>query len=150
MPPISQYLHINPTTQDPNPPMLPIFSSRRKQQPQQQVLSMQTPTVLMPLLSSGAGLHRRSVWSDAQYHNGTSNLLNRLNLPAPTRRTVMQVFGDGVPGAVGKGRCALRSGLEVARVNGARKIRQGFSGGAVRELCAGRLARCSIYYRSCI
>ena len=48
-------------------------------------------------------------------HNGTTNLLNRLNLPTPTRGTMVKVAGNGVPGAVGQGCCALLSGLEVAR-----------------------------------
>lgn len=50
---------------------------------------------------------------------GTSNLLNRLNLPAPTRSTVVEVASNGVPGAVGQRRCALLPGLEVPRINGA-------------------------------
>jgi hypothetical protein len=50
-------------------------------------------------------------------HNGTANLLNRLNFPAPTRSTVMKVTGNGVPGAVGQGRVALLSGLEVPWIN---------------------------------
>jgi hypothetical protein len=41
---------------------------------------------------------------------------------------VVKVAGNGVPGAVGQGRVALLSGLEVARVNGTGKIRQGFGG----------------------
>jgi len=57
-------------------------------------------------------------------------LLNALNLPAPTRSTVVKVLGNRVPRAVGQGRRALLTGLEVARVNGARQIRQGFGSGA--------------------
>jgi len=49
---------------------------------------------------------------------------------------VVKVAGNGVPGAVGQGRAALLSGLEVARVNGAGQIRQGFGSGAERELDA--------------
>jgi hypothetical protein len=67
-------------------------------------------------------------------HDSTTNFLNRLNLPAPTRSTVVKVFGNGVPGAVGQGRVALLPGLEVARVNGAGQIRQGFGSGAQGEL----------------
>ena len=37
----------------------------------------------------------------------------------------MKVAGNGVPGAVGQGRCALLPGLEVPRINGAGEIRQG-------------------------
>ena len=51
-------------------------------------------------------------------HNGTSNLLNRLNLPTSPRGTMVKVTGNGVPGAVGQGRCALLSGFEVPWVNG--------------------------------
>ena len=57
----------------------------------------------MPLPSSGEDLHQRLGWSDDLYHNGTADLLNRLNLPAPTRSTVVKVAGNGVPGAVGLG-----------------------------------------------
>jgi hypothetical protein len=52
-------------------------------------------------------------------HDSTTDLLNRLNLPTPTRGTVMQVTGNGVPGAVDQGRCALLSGLQVPWINGA-------------------------------
>jgi len=44
-------------------------------------------------------------------HYGIANLLNALNLPAPTRSTVMKVAGNGVPGAVGQSRRALLPGL---------------------------------------
>jgi len=71
-------------------------------------------------------------------HHRTTNLLNALNLPAPTRGTVVEVLGNGVPGAIGQGRCALLPGLEVARVNGAREIRQGFGGGSQGELVGAR------------
>jgi len=57
----------------------------------------------------------------------TPNLLHALNLPTPTRSTVVKLLGDGVPGAVGQGRAALPSGLEVPWINRARKVRQGFS-----------------------
>ena len=50
-------------------------------------------------------------------YNGTTNLLNRLNLPAPTRSTVVKVAGNGVPGAVSLGCVALLPGLEMAWVN---------------------------------
>jgi hypothetical protein len=46
-------------------------------------------------------------------HNGTSNLLNRLHFPTPTKGTVVKVAGNGVPGAIGQGRVALLPGLEV-------------------------------------
>jgi hypothetical protein len=52
-------------------------------------------------------------------HDSTTDLLNRLNLPAPTRSTVVKVTGNGVPRAVGQGRVALLPGLEVPGVNGA-------------------------------
>jgi len=50
-------------------------------------------------------------------HDGTPNLLNRLNFPTPTRSTVVKVFGNGVPRAVGQGCCALLPGLEVPWIN---------------------------------
>jgi len=53
------------------------------------------------------------------YHNSTTNLLNRLNLSAPAMSTVLELAGNGVPGADGQGRRALFPGLEVARINGA-------------------------------
>jgi hypothetical protein len=46
----------------------------------------------------------------------------------------MEVAGNGVPGAGGQGRVALLPGLEVARVNGARQVRQRFGSGAKGEL----------------
>jgi hypothetical protein len=53
----------------------------------------------------------------------------------------VKVAGNDVPGAVGQVRCALLSGLEVPRVNGARKIRQRFGSGAKGELdCSRRLS----------
>jgi len=55
-------------------------------------------------------------------HHGTTNLLNALDFPAPTRSTVVKVAGNGVPGAVGQGRASLLPGLEVPRVNGAREV----------------------------
>ena len=73
-------------------------------------------------------------------YNSTTDLLNRLNLPAPTRSTVVKVSGNGVPGAVGQGRCALLPGLEVPWINGSGKIRQGFGSGTKCELDgSGRL-----------
>jgi len=50
-------------------------------------------------------------------HHRTANFLNALNLPAPSRGTVMQVAGNGVPVAVGQGRRALFSGFEVPWIN---------------------------------
>ena len=76
-------------------------------------------------------------------YNGTTDLLNRLNLPAPTRSTVVKVAGNGVPGAVGQGRCALLSGLEVPWINGSGKIRQRVGGGAEGELGAWRFTKSS-------
>jgi len=73
------------------------------------------------------------------YHS-TSNLLNGLNLPAPTRGTVMKVTGNGVPGAVGQGHRALLSGLEMAGINRAGKIRQGFGSGSQGEFNGGCLS----------
>jgi hypothetical protein len=71
--------------------------------------------VLMPLpvveqitISSGDG-------QTTSNNNSTTHLLNALHLPTPTRGTVMKVASNGVPGAVGQGRCALLSGLEVGR-----------------------------------
>jgi hypothetical protein len=52
-----------------------------------------------------------------RHHYGFTDLLDLLNLPAPPWSTVMKVAGNGVPGAVGQGRCALLPGLQVARVN---------------------------------
>jgi hypothetical protein len=79
-------------------------------------------------------------------HNGTSNLLNRLNLPTSPRGTMVKVTGNGVPGAVGQGRCALLSGFEVPWVNGTGQIRQRFSSGAEGELddsgCLNAVAGC--------
>ena len=54
-----------------------------------------------------------------RHHYRFPDLLHRRHLPAPTRGTVMQVLGNGVPRAVGQGRVALLSGLEVPMVNGA-------------------------------
>ena len=54
---------------------------------------------------------------------------------------MMEVAGNGVPGAVGQGRCALLPGLQVPRVNRAGEIRQGFGSGAKGELdCSSRLS----------
>ena len=44
-------------------------------------------------------------------HNGTPNLLNALNLPAPTRGAMVEVASNGVPGAVGQGCVPLLPGL---------------------------------------
>jgi hypothetical protein len=46
----------------------------------------------------------------------------------------MKVFGDEIPGAVGKGDAALLPGLEVAWINGTRQIRQSFGSGSQGEL----------------
>jgi len=76
----------------------------------------------------------------SHYHI-TTDLLNRLNFPTPPRCSSVQVFCNGVPRAVSQGRCALLSGLEVPRVNGAGEIRQGFGSGAKGELDgSGRLS----------
>ena len=59
---------------------------------------------------------------------------------------MVKVAGNGVPGAVGQGRRALFPGLEVPRVNGARKIRQGFGSRSQGELdgsgCLSAVAGC--------
>ena len=59
---------------------------------------------------------------------------------------MVKVAGNGVPGAVGQGRCPLLSGLQVPRVNGSGQIRQGFGSGAKRELdgsgCLSAVAGC--------
>ena len=47
---------------------------------------------------------------------------------------MVKVASNGVPRAVGQGRCALLSGLEVPRVNGTGQIRQRFGGGTKGEL----------------
>jgi hypothetical protein len=47
---------------------------------------------------------------------------------------MVKMAGDGVPGAVGQGRCALLPGLEVPRVNGTGQIRQGFGSGSQSKL----------------
>ena len=53
----------------------------------------------------------------------------------------MEVAGNGVPGAVGQGRCALLSGLEVPWINRAGEIRQRFGSRAKGELDgSGRLS----------
>ena len=75
-------------------------------------------------------------------HDGTTNLLNRLNLPTPTRSTVVKVAGNGVPRAVGQGCRALLPGLQVPGVNGAGEIRQGFGSGAKGELDGTATAGC--------
>jgi len=72
-------------------------------------------------------------------NDSTANLLNRLDFPAPTRRTVVKVAGNGVPGAVGQGRAALLPGLEVAWVNGTGQIRQGFGSERRENLALGAL-----------
>ena len=63
-------------------------------------------------------------------HNGTTNLLNRLNLPTPSRSTMVEMTGNGAPGAVGQGRVALLPGLEVPWINRAGQVRQRFGSGA--------------------
>jgi hypothetical protein len=92
-----------PITPTPTPPMLLLFSNRRKQYPQQQVPGILIPMVLMPLpvveqitISSGDG----QTTSD---NNSTTHLLNALLLPTPTRGTVMKMTGNSVPRAVGHG-----------------------------------------------
>lgn len=50
---------------------------------------------------------------------------------------MVEVFGDGVPGAVGKGDAALLPGLQVARINGTGQIRQRFSSGTKAKLGTG-------------
>jgi hypothetical protein len=45
----------------------------------------------------------------------------------------MKVTGNDVPRAIGQGCGALLSGLEVARINRARQIRQGFGSGSQGE-----------------
>jgi len=45
-------------------------------------------------------------------HHGTANLLNRLNFPEPTRGTVVQVAGNGVPAAVSQ-MISVLTGSEV-------------------------------------
>ena len=84
-----------------------------------------------------------------RYHNGFTDLLDLLNLPAPTRGTVMQVAGNGVPGAVGQGRVALLPSLEVPWVNGAGEIRHGFGSGAQNEL-DGTAAGCLSAFGGCL
>ena len=61
-------------------------------------------------ISSGYGQTPRD-------HHSTTDLLDRLNFPAPTRGTVVKVAGNSVPGAVGQCRVALLSGLEVSWIN---------------------------------
>ena len=48
----------------------------------------------------------------------------------------MKVAGNGIPGAVGEGRCALLSGLEVPWINGSGEIRQRVGGWAESEFDA--------------
>ena len=59
---------------------------------------------------------------------------------------MVEMTGNGVPGAVGQGCCALFSGLEMPWVNGARKIRQGFGSRSQGELdgsgCLSAVAGC--------
>ena len=43
---------------------------------------------------------------------------------------MVKVTGNGAPGAVGEGRCALLSGLQVPRVYGTGQVRQGFGSGS--------------------
>ena len=52
----------------------------------------------------------------------------------------MQMAGDGVPGAVGQGDGALLSGLEMAGINRARQIRQGFGSRAQGKFNGGCLS----------
>jgi hypothetical protein len=80
---------------------------------------MLIPAVLMPLPNSGAGAISSRDDQAPRDHNSTTYLLNALHLPAPTRSAVMEVAGNGVPGAVGQGRITLLPGLEMPWVNGA-------------------------------
>ena len=50
---------LTPTTPIQDPPTLLPSLGKRKQRPQQQVPATSTPTVLMPLLSNGAGHHQQ-------------------------------------------------------------------------------------------
>ena len=52
----------------------------------------------------------------------------------------MKMAGNGVPGAVGQGDGALFSGLEMARINRAGQIRQGFGSGSQGEFNGGCLS----------
>ena len=47
---------------------------------------------------------------------------------------MVKVPGNGAPRAIGQGRVALLSGLEMPWVNGTGQVRQSFSGGAQGEL----------------
>jgi hypothetical protein len=47
---------------------------------------------------------------------------------------MVEVTGNGVPRAVGQGRRALLSGLQVPRVYGTGQVRQGFGSGSEGEL----------------
>ena len=74
--------------------MLPPFSNRRKQQPQQQVLWMPTPEVrsnCRVVEEVFIGSRDGQTPSD---HNGLWDLLDLLNLPAPPRSTVKKVAGN--------------------------------------------------------
>ena len=54
---------------------------------------------------------------------------------------MMEVAGNGVPGAVGQGRVPLLSGLEMSWINGSGEIRQSFGSGAKGKLDgSGRLS----------
>ena len=80
-------------------------------------------------------------------HHSTTDLLNRLHLQTPPWCSVLKVLGNGVLRAVGQGCGSLLPGLEVARINGARQIRQGFGGGSQSELdgtagCLSAVAAC--------
>ena len=60
---------------------------------------------------------------------------------------MVKVASDGVPWAVSQRRGSLLPGLEVARINGARQIRQRFSSEAKDELdgtagCLSAVAAC--------
>jgi hypothetical protein len=83
-------------------------------------------------------------------HHGTTYLLDRLNLPAPTRGTVVKMAGNGIPGAVSQGRIALLPGLEVAWVNGAGQICQGLGSGAKSELDGTTAAGCLSAIAGCL
>ena len=47
---------------------------------------------------------------------------------------MVKVLGNGAPRAVGQGRRALLSGLQVPRVYGTGQVRQGFGSGSEGEL----------------
>jgi hypothetical protein len=84
-----------------------------------------------------------------RHHYGFADLLNRLNLPTPTRGTVVKMLGNGVPGAVGQGRVALLPCLEMPWINGARQIGKGFGSGTKSEF-QGAAAGCLSAVTGCL